>query len=519
MEGPSDPTAPLVSVVVPMFDVAAYVEECLESILIQPGVRLDVVVVDDASTDDGARVAEGVAAMDDRVRVVRQPRNRGLGAARNIGLGHARGELVTFADADDVVQHGAYRAMVRCLRGSGSDFVVGSMARHPEIGADQPDNVPAWLVPLHRREERRTTIDASPALLRNVFAWTKMFRRSFWDTAGLAFPEGVSYEDHELSARAYLAADTFDVLPDVVYRWRLRTAGSSITQRKHEESNLRDFALARAATHDLLTSRAGPRVLAEWHSLLLDDLWPYLEHVRSADPGYHDVLRRTAQWSLAQLGPEDLARAGVRVRVLTTLVAQGRRDEAVAALDHLAARPLDRRPAVVAVDSFDELALEGLPEPLPPGLLRLAGVDRRLVVTLRRAILEGDRLELAGVVQLIGVADRGETPRASLVLEELRGPGRRVLPLRADRRPESGGSARRPAGAWPLVDVWGEVRLSSTTDSMPWTVEVEVEVGTGTVAGVFSVLGTCGLPRTTEDGVEPVTWSPGPGLRLARGPA
>ncbi len=216
MEGPSDPTAPLVSVVVPMFDVAEYVQECLESILAQTGVRLDVVVVDDASSDDGARVADDLAATDGRVRVVRLKSNQGLGAARNVGLAHARGELVTFADADDVVQPGAYRRMVGSLTGSGSDFVVGSMARHPEIGSDQPDAVPAWLVPLHRREQVGTTIEASPALIRNVFAWTKMFRRTFWDAAGLGFPEGVSYEDHEMSAPAYLAAEAVDVLPDVV---------------------------------------------------------------------------------------------------------------------------------------------------------------------------------------------------------------------------------------------------------------------------------------------------------------
>lgn len=242
--------------------------------------------------------------------------------------------------------------------------------------------------------------------------------------------------------------------------------------------------------------------------------------MRSAEPGYHELLRRTAGWSLAQLGPEDLARTGVRVRVLTHLVAQGRREEAVAVLDHLTARPLERRPAVVATDQGDELALETVPEPRPPGLLRLAEVDRRLVVTLARAVVEGDHLVLAGVVQLIGVADRGEDPRATVVVEELRGPGRRVVPLRAERRREQVGGGRRPRGAWPLVDVRGEVPLGPATDGASWTVSVEVEVVTGTVAGVFSVLDpACALTRTAEDVGEPVTFAPGPGLRLARGPA
>ena len=78
-----------------------------------------------------------------------------------------------------------------------------------------------------------------PEILGDVFAWNKVFRRTFWDGAGLAWPEGVRYEDQPTTTRAYLAARAFDVLPEVVYHWRIRYDGTSITQQR---SSVRDLA-------------------------------------------------------------------------------------------------------------------------------------------------------------------------------------------------------------------------------------------------------------------------------------
>ena len=70
-----------------------------------------------------------------------------------------------------------------------------------------------------------------PEILGDVFAWNKLFRTSFWRAQGLEWPEGVRYEDQPTTTRAYLAG-TFDVVPDVVYHWRIRQDGSSITQQR-----------------------------------------------------------------------------------------------------------------------------------------------------------------------------------------------------------------------------------------------------------------------------------------------
>src|SRR3954452_19033796 len=119
----------LLSVVVPAYDVAAYLPACLDSVLAQSETLgrtgLEVVVVDDGSPDESGELAESYAARDPRVRVVHTD-NRGLGAARNEGLRHVTGDLLMFADSDDMVPPGSYAVLLRQLTRTGADFVVGS---------------------------------------------------------------------------------------------------------------------------------------------------------------------------------------------------------------------------------------------------------------------------------------------------------------------------------------------------------------------------------------------------------
>src|SRR4051812_24229138 len=113
-----------ISVVVPAFNVEAYLQECLASIAAQTAPDLEVIVVDDGSADGTRAVAEAFAAGDPRFRVISQP-NRGLGAARNAGVAAARGTYLAFVDGDDVLPPRAYEHLGAALLRSGSDFATG----------------------------------------------------------------------------------------------------------------------------------------------------------------------------------------------------------------------------------------------------------------------------------------------------------------------------------------------------------------------------------------------------------
>lgn len=120
-----------VSIVIPVYNVREYVGECVESVLRWSGDDIEVVLVDDGSTDGSGDVCDEYAARDARVRVVHQA-NQGVAAARNAGLGMARGKWVWFVDSDDYIDAVAAREMAERVRGRDCDFVQFGHSRVEE---------------------------------------------------------------------------------------------------------------------------------------------------------------------------------------------------------------------------------------------------------------------------------------------------------------------------------------------------------------------------------------------------
>lgn len=499
--GLADPSdLPLLSVVVPVYDVEQYLSECLDSVLGQSYARLEVIVVDDGSTDASAEVARRYAARDSRVQVVTQP-NGGLGAARNTGARHATGRYLAFADSDDTVPPGAYQRLVRSLLETGSDLAVGAM----EELVDGRYRIPTWLAPLHRRQQPGVRLDDAPDILHNAFAWDKVFSRAFWVDSGVEFPEGVFYEDHVPMTRAYLAARAIDVLPDVVYRWRTRTDGSSITQRKHELRNLVDALAAKREVDALIAHGASAATRRHWHTFMFDDLRPYVRHVPQATDEYWTTLRDGVRELLAQAGPVDLGDVAARVRLMVWLVAEDRRADVTTLLARLADGAA--RPSLVRVGETDTLWVDGLSAGagVPPELFILARSDRQLrarLVEVRTPDPATVRLRCR--LQLIGVCDRETTPAVSVRLRDQRGAA--DISVATTVEDESAGDAAGPApGAPPPWRVSADLPL----DLAPgvWTVDLVVTFGDVTVEGPFT-----GVTRPAEAALAAAPAGPG-GLR------
>ncbi len=338
--------------VVPVYNVEAYLPESLDSILSQSFGDLEVVIVDDGSTDGSHAVAQRYADSHANVRLV-TTENQGLGAARNTGVGHARGELLAFADSDDTVLPGAYAAMVSTLEESGSDFVVGAVVRN--FGEDRPSMSPRQQV---RHQQRRLAITADdfPAILGDVFAWNKVFRREFWDRAALSFPERVRYEDQPVLTRAYLAARTFDVIRRPVYLWRIREDSTSITQRRHELDDLRDRFLTKRRSLQTVRELGSPAVLeAFFLDGLAMDMPGYIGNIPGCSDDYWELLQQETA-SLWDGAPSfALVKLPPAHRLALWLVANDRRAEAETVARFAAEH---RPPDVPVLDRGDEMVAQ-----------------------------------------------------------------------------------------------------------------------------------------------------------------
>jgi glycosyltransferase involved in cell wall biosynthesis len=189
-------TAPLVSVVVPVYDAAGFLREALDSVLAQDYDPFEVIVVDDGSTDGSGAIAQSYPA----VQYLHQE-NQGPAAARNAGIAAARGELVAFADADDVQL--PTRLSVQ----------AGYLIEHPEIDATLARQV--WITP-----PPGAVPDVVWGDLDGIPAMTMVVRRRTLTELGGFDPRLRGPEDTDLLIRMREGGHRFVVLPEVVMRRR-----------------------------------------------------------------------------------------------------------------------------------------------------------------------------------------------------------------------------------------------------------------------------------------------------------
>lgn len=215
---------PFFSVIVPVHNTREYLGACLESILSQGIDDIEVVAVDDCSTD-GSAEALAEQARDPRVRVITLADRAGPGPARNAGLAAARGRYVLFLDSDDVFTAGALRAIrgrIEDLREP--DLLVFDFVLWDEDGGQRPN----WQAEQVATAARSGvfSVGQQPGLLSSFNApWSRAYRRAFVCASGLAFPPGI-YEDIPWTMCAVMQAERIGGLDLVVVRYRQRSSGS-----------------------------------------------------------------------------------------------------------------------------------------------------------------------------------------------------------------------------------------------------------------------------------------------------
>ncbi|MEU4924480.1 CDP-glycerol glycerophosphotransferase family protein [Streptomyces parvus] len=419
---------PLLSVVVPVHNVEDYLEDCLRSVAEQTLDAIEVVMVDDGSTDGSARIAAEFAARDSRFRLIRQ-QNAGLSAARNTGVRHTTPTVpyLAFADSDDVVVHDAYERMTASLESSGSDLVTGNVWRLTGRGRQQ-----AWQYRWLTGARSRTHITRDPRLLADRVAWNKVFRRSFWDAHAFVFPEGRLYEDTPVMIPAHYLAGSVDVLAQHVYYWRVREG--SITRRRTDVTGVRDRIAACEHVSAFLGGRDAAQRRAYDASCLRDDFGYFLDGLPMGGEAYRAAFLEGAGAFVDRAGPEVLEGLPVELRIKWRLVRERRLAELLEVL------------AFERANGTGTFAVEGLPgrrRAAYPGVrgasARLARTDIPAVARLLEARWGADgKLRLRGYAYLRNLP-AGPTRRRLTVgmVRAERGRAVRPVPVRPVPAPEA----------------------------------------------------------------------------------
>lgn len=210
----------LVSIIIPVYNVAPYLAEALDSAIYQTYENLEIILVDDGSTDGSGEICDEYAEEDNRVRVIHQ-KNRGLSAARNAGLDVMNGSAVAFLDSDDAYHPDYVRAMLKAMNSLETDIVICRFTIHNTTDRMEPN-----ASDIHYPEVRCGIYDRNSALRIlvdgkiNPGVWNIMYRRELWKE--VRFPVGRVYENVDTIYRLFDLSWKSVVLDQSLYMYRRR---------------------------------------------------------------------------------------------------------------------------------------------------------------------------------------------------------------------------------------------------------------------------------------------------------
>jgi CDP-glycerol glycerophosphotransferase len=430
--------APRISVVVAFFNNEDDLGDCLDSIAAQSFGDLEVIMVDDGSTDGGAGIARAKAAADPRFLLVQPPEHGGPGGARNRGIELARGEFLAFVDGDDMLPANTYELLMHTLEGSGSDFASGAVLRIGPKGIN-PSALHSLAI---KGRQTGTHITKTPRLLYDVSVWNKLFRRSFWDEHKLSYPEHVVWEDIRLMTKAHVLARAVDVIPDIVYFWRERAQGKlSITQSRTDIANLRDRMTALDDIDEFIAAHSTAKLLrAHQRKALKNDLWLYVQDLHKVTQPYRAEFTDLVNGYLDHVGRRVLRSLPATHKLAYYLV----RIRAMPQLAELAAWMMDQPVRQVPmVRRWGRLQADlpfrkNAPVPVPARVFRPHWRDLDPYMQVDDIGWQDGRLVVTGRANVpsVDIAKRRNTSKIVL----MRPPGRRlpvVVPARSFLNPEA----------------------------------------------------------------------------------
>ena len=242
---------PQVSVAIPAYNSAPYIDACLNSVLSQDVADLEVVVVDDASTDDTLEHLIAYARRDSRIKLFRHEKNLGLAATYDDALAEADGKYIALMDNDDYFSPGYLSLLLKMITGQRADVVqMGYRTFADDNGGEK--TIARW-----RNTDQPLFVDASLehrialfiSLKLHIAPWGKLYRADFIKSKKLKFYDAPLVPDLLFFYQSLLAAKRYLVLPETLYNYRLRYDSASHIKRFPEQTREYFAAMVKQMDH------------------------------------------------------------------------------------------------------------------------------------------------------------------------------------------------------------------------------------------------------------------------------
>lgn len=212
---------PVVSIVVPVYNQEKYLAQCIDSLLGQTFSELEIILVDDGSTDQSGAICDNYAKRDDRIKVIHK-KNGGLSDARNAGIDIAKSEYIAFVDSDDFVERDIYKKLYHSLKEADADIAVCNCMIVDEK-SKEITNESDKCVLLDHVYTGGQILDGQGTYWLNVVAWNKLYRKEIFEQ--VRYPKGKYHEDEFIFHELYGIAKKIICISEKLYFYR-KTSGT-----------------------------------------------------------------------------------------------------------------------------------------------------------------------------------------------------------------------------------------------------------------------------------------------------
>lgn len=281
---------PKISIIVPVYNTANYIEECLDSLINQSLEEIEIICIDDKSEDDSPKILEKYASSDKRIKLLYNKENTGQALARNIALKSVKGEYVSFMDSDDKIDLNAYEKVLNFSEENNLDMVLFNVVRFDRKGIIGGSE-------LHEKSIQKLNSNTN-ILENNEFVYdtspcNKLIKTSLIEENNIEFVDRL-YEDLLFSMELFTSTDSVGVLPDVKYYWRRRRdkSNKSTTQNRTNKKNIADRIFIINQIEELFKSNEKYNSLLDsYHFKLLEiDYRLFIDQIDIGDEEYKEFI-------------------------------------------------------------------------------------------------------------------------------------------------------------------------------------------------------------------------------------
>lgn len=238
---------PLVSVIVPIYNVEPYLRECVDSIVRQTYRNLEIILVDDGSPDNCGKIADSYAEQDERIKVIHK-KNGGLSDARNVGIARSTGEYISLIDSDDYISEFFIEIMMKNALAFDADVVTTGQSEQFFDGSEERPKLTESADDYKARSitVREALEDMSYQVIPNG-AQFRIYRRYIFDN--IRYPKGYIFEDVATTYKTFIAAKKMCLVDSKIYAYRVRS--NSIVREKFSQDKMVAIPITRKMFHDI----------------------------------------------------------------------------------------------------------------------------------------------------------------------------------------------------------------------------------------------------------------------------